>query len=128
MIAGEVAVLKMARVPLDPPQLTSFVTSQMAICGLSVAMSASKVPLTVGCATIGGRKKKPDVPPSWTASLIIASGPISLAASRRSAQLAARTTIPLSMAMRRIISPPKVPPVGRKGAVMAANSARCRCA
>src|SRR6266571_4291880 len=98
----------MASVPLDPPQLTSFVTSQMAICGFSVAMSASNVPVTVGWATIGGRKKKPGVPPSWTASLIIASGPTSLVASRWSAQLAATTTIPLSSAMRLIISPPKV--------------------
>ena len=50
---------------LDPPQSASgpSVMSQMATCGLSVAMSASNAPPVVGWATSGGRKKKPGVPP-----------------------------------------------------------------
>src|SRR2546427_12606870 len=66
-----------AGVPPELPQLASgpLVISQIAIAGLSVVMSASKVPLKVGWATIGERKKKPGVPLSWTPSEIANSGP-----------------------------------------------------
>src|SRR5260370_41941272 len=46
----------------DPPQATSgpLVTSQIATWGLSVAIAGSKLPVTLGCVTMGGRNEKAD--------------------------------------------------------------------
>ena len=60
MIAGVLVVVNTmtADVPPTPPHLLSgpSVISQIAICGPSVVISGSKLPLNAGWATIGGRK------------------------------------------------------------------------
>src|SRR6266576_5462864 len=96
-----------ADVPATPPQLLSgpLVISQIAICGLSVVISPSKVPLNAGWATMGGRKKKPGVPPSWTPSEIANTG-LDLGAVGRSPDAHASTIrrADMSQASRRVSS------------------------
>src|SRR5260370_35298081 len=65
-MAGVLAVVKppppaVAPGP-DPPQATSgpLVTSQIATWGLSVAIAGSKLPVTLGCVTMGARNEKAD--------------------------------------------------------------------
>src|SRR6266704_3929816 len=98
----------------DPPQSTSgrSVMSQMATCGSSVTISASSVPLTAGGAAIGGRKKKPAVPPAWAASEIANAGPIrgavGLSLAEQPATTAARTLPAVSLSLVNVlyIDPP----------------------